>query len=280
MGFKRLGDRCTTWVRAAHSVDETAIAHRFFGRGRRGGVMIDVGAHTGESFAAFATAGWQVHAFEPDPRNHRVIADRWGSAPSVVVNASAVAAVDAADVTFVLSSNTWLSSLGAFDPSHRDTICVRQVALRGYCVRHHLRCVDFLKVDAEGYDLEVLRGFPWETTKPRLVVCEFEDRKRSDGHGFVQLAELLRSQGYRLFVSEWHPIVSYHGPFRWRRFLRYPGRLPDPNGNGNLLAVRTRGDERRLAGICAAKTLTHALAAALRATWARIRNREGTAGSA
>ena len=33
--------------------------------------------------------------------------------------------------------------------------------------------ISFLKIDTEGHDLFVLRGYPWQTTAPRLIICEF-----------------------------------------------------------------------------------------------------------
>jgi FkbM family methyltransferase len=258
-------------VRAAQAVEELSLVRRLFDTR---GVMIDVGAHTGQSFAAFAVDGWQIYAFEPDPRNHGEIQARWSGAANVRIEAKAVADRDRAEVAFQLSSNTYLSSLSAFDSSHSESIRVPQVALRSYCAERKLTAVDLLKVDAEGYDLLVLRGFPWDQLKPRCVVCEFEDRKGGGQTGsFAQMADLLRAQGYRIIVSEWHPIVSYQGPFRWRRFFTYPGQQPGPEGNGNIVAVQTAADFRRLKRLCVRKTFAHRVCTGLRRTYAWARGR-------
>ena len=50
--------------------------------------------------------------------------------------------------------------------------------------------VDYLKIDTEGYDLEVLKMFPWETMKPSFV--KFESK-----HIDIDAAvELLQGNGY------------------------------------------------------------------------------------
>jgi len=57
------------------------------------------------------------------------------------------------------------------------------------------RCIDFVSIDAEGYDLAVLRSNNWEKYRPRLVCIEsfnIQDR----GYGKKQEAFLIK-RGYR-----------------------------------------------------------------------------------
>ncbi|MFZ4768057.1 MAG: FkbM family methyltransferase, partial [Roseimicrobium sp.] len=159
-----------------------------------------------------------------------------------------------------------------FDGSHANIITVSLCTLAGYCREHGLKQVDFLKVDAEGHDLDVLRGFPWDLIQPRFVICEFEDLKQEKCEsGFRAMAEFLRAHGYSVLVSEWDPVLSYHGPFNWRRFFVYPGDLPDPAGNGNILAVRTKRDFSRLRLRAAMKSATYRLSMTLRAGYQYLR---------
>jgi FkbM family methyltransferase len=264
-----------TRVREWETVDELALAHDFFKGGRDGRLLIDVGAHHGESFQNFAEDGWNVHAFEPDPRNCAQIRAQWGASENVVIDRRVVADADDARVSFLMSNNTYISSKSAFDASHVESVTVEQVALSSYCSEKKITHVDLLKVDAEGFDYTVLKGFPWSAIKPRLVICEFEDRKsQSRGYGFREMADLLLSHGYHIMVSEWHPIVSYSGPFSWNRFYLYTGQPPCENGNGNLMAVIGRPDLRRLQGLCRTKAIYHFWASTFRAAYARLHKPE------
>jgi FkbM family methyltransferase len=60
-----------------------------------------------------------------------------------------------------------------------------------------LRTVDFLSVDTEGSELEVLQGFPFEKIQPRFICVEhnFNDVKRA------QVRSLLKRYGYQVFLE-------------------------------------------------------------------------------
>jgi hypothetical protein len=99
--------------------------------------------------------------------------------------------------------------------------------------------VDFLKVDAEGSDLNVLRGVPWGSIRPGVVVCEFDEGKgRGLLQGFAALTGFLLDHAYLVLVSEWDPIVEYGLRHRWRRYVTYPATLADRAAWGNLIAVQ------------------------------------------
>ena len=102
-------------------------------------------------------------------------------------------------------------------------------------------------MDTEGHDLFVLRTFPWETHRPDVVVCEFEDSKTVPlGYTYQDLGSFLVDRGYQVLMSEWYPVVRYGIAHRWRRVVRFPATLEDPAGWGNFIAVRPGLDRRAL----------------------------------
>src|SRR3546814_302056 len=110
--------------------------------------------------------------------------------------------------------------------------------------------VDFLKVDTEGHDLFALKGFPWERFRPAVIECEFEDAKTVPlGYTFHDMARFLLEKGYRVLVSEWHPIIRYGVRHDWRRLVAYPCELSDEVAWGNILAFRDPVDESKLAAV-------------------------------
>jgi FkbM family methyltransferase len=214
-------------------MDEVAMVCRIIGASP--GVMLDVGAHQGHSLQPFLKRGWRAYAFEPDPANRSILSTRF---PSAVIDPRAVSETDAEKVPLFTSDvSTGISTLSPFHTSHEPTTAVETVRLDTYLREAGVDRVDFVKTDIEGFDLFALRTFPWQTHHPRVVVCEFEDRKTTRlGHTVHQIAEFLQQQGYVVVVSEWEPIVEYGYRHTWRRFARYPVTLGG-DAWGNLIAV-------------------------------------------
>jgi hypothetical protein len=150
------------------------------------------------------------------------------------------------DVSFFSSEqSTGISGLSAFHDSHVEAQKVDVITLTEFFCDKPMPEVDFLKIDTEGHDLFVLQGFPWARSKPAVIECEFEDTKTVPlGYTFHDLACFLVDKGYKVYVSEWHPIVRYGIRHDWNRLVRYPCELADPKGWGNLLAFRDPIDER------------------------------------
>ena len=222
------------------SVDEASIAFEVLSEQVRRGVMIDVGAHFGGSLAPFVSSGWVVLAFEPDKRNRAVLQTAFGHRENIRIDPRAVTDTRRENVTLFRSSlSTGISSLAAFHPSHKPSDLVDSVSLTDALIEYAMDTVDFLKIDTEGFDLFVLRGVPWTTCHPRLVLCEFEDAKTGPlGYTYHDLATFLRERGYRVIVSEWWPVETYGSSHRWRTYATYPCELQDKTGWGNLLATR------------------------------------------
>ena len=204
------------------------------------GLMIDVGASVGNSCDVFLGKGWTVHAFEPDPNNRRKLVETFGDHPRLLINEDAVSDQGGLELPFYASKESaGISSLSAFTEGHRELCRVRTVTLSDYCQRHALEDIDFLKIDVEGHDLFVLKGFPWSRSRPAVVLAEFEDFKtRPLGYTVHDLAAFLLQQGYTVYASEWHPIVRYGPAHEWRRILPYTPQLELSATWGNLVGFR------------------------------------------
>jgi FkbM family methyltransferase len=217
-------------------------------RGKKG-IMIDVGAHRGESFLEFADNGWTIYCFEPNPANH-VHIEKWQKILRGNINLFGLAVSDTSKkrVWFYLShDSSGISSLHAFHKSHQYGFTVDTITLESHCAEHKISHVDFLKIDAEGHDFFVLKGINWEQLCPDIILCEFEDNKtRPLGYTYENMADYLIERGYKVIVSEWFPIDRYGADHKWRSFMNYPCQLQDQNGWGNLIAVRNAADLRAI----------------------------------
>lgn len=228
----------------------TLVFETLRGRPDRG-VMIDVGAHVGTSLMPFARRGWTVYAFEPDAGNRARLQKKVARFDRVTVDPRAVSDTIAGGVPFYTSDqSTGISGLSAFHQSHSETTTVDTITLAAFMAEHGIRAVDFLKVDAEGFDLLVLKGLPWDKIKPHVIMCEFEDAKtRPLDYTYPDMARFLEERGYRVVVSEWFPIQAYGREHQWRCFSTWPCELEDQNGWGNLIAAT---DDALFADILAA----------------------------
>lgn len=235
--------------------DETKIVYDLIKNSSHPGLMIDVGAHHGSSLAPFAELGWQVLAFEPDSNNRAVLEDLFSTWNNVIIDPRACSDRAQPEVTlFVSSELSGVSGLSAFLESHHASEKVSVTTLTDALEEYGFSAkpVDFLKIDTEGFDLMVLKGFPWaQSSHPKVIVCEFEDAKTLPlGYSFHQLADFLVDRAYRLIISEWYPVKSYGGPHRWRRFSTYPCERVDSQGWGNIIATKDNEIYRQLCQLC------------------------------
>jgi FkbM family methyltransferase len=223
------------------SVDEAEVAARLLAPLSSDGVLLDIGAHHGSCVRPFAEAGWTVVACEPDSRNRAMLTKRFGSMSNVRVDPRAVSDEPAeAAPLFSSTQSSGISSLHAFDETHSEAERVAVTTVSELVDSHALSRIDFLKIDVEGLDWNVLKGVPWDQVKPEVIECEFEDAKTvALGHSYRDIADYLVARGYTVYLSEWHPIVRYGVPHDWRQVMRYPTPLGSRDAWGNILAFRS-----------------------------------------
>ena len=137
--------------------------------------MFDVGACGGGSAAHFVRKGWSVMCFEPDPKNRAKLEKMFGGSSQVIIDPRAVSDQEKTTVPFYSSDESvGISGLSAFRESRKVIAHVDMTTLTSIVKEHSIRAVNFLKIDVEGFDLSVLKGFPWDVMKPEVIECEFE----------------------------------------------------------------------------------------------------------
>ena len=239
---KSSGFEMVEFPRSLHAhIDEAGLVAHLFKAKRRGSVMIDVGAHFGHSARPFADLEWKVVCHEPDPNNRKQLQANLGDRPNVEIDPRAVGEKAETDRAFFSSEeSTGISGMMAFRETHREVARVQVTTVDKSIQDKSIDRVDFLKIDAEGFDLAVLKGVPWAKIKPEVILCEFEDAKTVKlGHCWTDIATYLAGHGYTIYVSEWYPVVRYGVRHDWRGMNRYPCALNDVGGWGNLLAFQT-----------------------------------------
>ncbi|HEX9398072.1 MAG TPA: FkbM family methyltransferase [Burkholderiales bacterium] len=213
------------------------------------GVWLDVGAHRGEITLPFAERHPQleVHAFEPNAPAARGLEDRLkGRLPNYHVHAVAVTEHDG-EAEFHVNAFEAASSTLALDPRGLErwsggealkverTLRVPSVRLDSFLNRHGIQAVDWLKIDAQGADLAVVRSLGERLKDVRRVTLEVQttpyalyqgaaDRESVLAFmrraGFVLAHAELQSRGQEQNLSFERP-----GATRGREFLGLLDRL-------------------------------------------------------
>lgn len=83
---------------------------------------------------------------------------------------------------------------GVLEPYIKELV-IQVETLDRLLTRHHLKKVDFLHIDTEGFDYEVLRGIDFDRNKPRSIYLEH--KHLSDAHR-QQAVAMLERNGYHL----------------------------------------------------------------------------------
>jgi len=213
-------------MRAIHPYEiENRLKEEFFERSPRG-YFVEVGANDAERWSQsfhLEKMGWHGVLLEPQPD----LADQLRQRRTAKVYAVACSAPENAGTRMTLHLAGGHSS---FDPRLKvasvrpsGTIDVPVTTLDEVLTETNAPTpIDFLAVDVEGHEIEVLRGFDFARWRPRLILVE-------DLVLDTRLHRFMRSQGYRWIrrtdVNGWY--VPADSPLRvglfgrWQFFRKY-----------------------------------------------------------
>lgn len=196
---------------------EEWIIRDFFGE-QRDGVFVDVGAnhHQRDSNTYYleTTLGWSGVAIDPQAK----FADGYASnrprtrfVPLFVSdssNSEAVLHVPKNNDLIASASVTFVKDEGGDDvvPVRANTTTLDDVLERGGIAR-----IDFLSIDVELHEPQVLKGFSIDKYRPRLIGIESHPEVRQQildyfmAHGYVVLGKYLRADSENLWFAEFKP---------------------------------------------------------------------------
>jgi FkbM family methyltransferase len=124
-------------------------------------VLFDVGANVGQTTLAMLEhfTSPRIHAFEPSPATFEHLQRALGQRAGVTLVPAALGDQEGTlpfNVTSDYSVNDSLLRPAWQGPV--SVVNVRVETVAGYCARNGIERIDLLKIDAQGYDLHVLRG--------------------------------------------------------------------------------------------------------------------------
>lgn len=197
---------------------EPEVVDAISGVVRPGMKAIDIGAHGG--FYALLLSklvgpAGDVIAFEPLPANFRVLREnlRINATGNITAELLAVFSHSGELVMEVPGPESFLLAGPLDDMDERDTVRTRCISLDEYLVGGHRR-VDFIKMDVEGAEGDVLKGAKEVVDRyhPTMMI-ELHNVRRAEEH---PVAIQLQKMGYAI---EWLSEMSYtaHTLARWVR---------------------------------------------------------------
>ncbi|MBE0603335.1 MAG: FkbM family methyltransferase [Deltaproteobacteria bacterium] len=184
-------------------------------RHRSKGVCVEVGANDGildSMTCRFESMGWTCLLVEPIPdlfrkiaENRKCIAKNY-AASSVEGEASFFVAEEAIGMSALELTRTQRKSISRAGGTIKE-IRVRKKTLDGILEESGVDAIDFISIDVEGHEMEVLKGFSLEKYRPRIVLIE-DNSNQTD----PTVQNHMKSKGYELFnrtgVNDWYAAES------------------------------------------------------------------------
>lgn len=183
------------------------------------GAVLDVGVNVGQTLVKvkLAKPDQRYYGFEPNPNcfaylESLVQANEWGDVTFFPFGLSNQTSI----LSLHVSSEKPTDSMGSFLPKARPELImnrVRHVAVFEFAKIDPLikERIGLLKIDVEGYELEVVRGFAEAIRRDKPVIVFEMLPIQSLATRHEQTVEMLQSFGYRVFLIAKHENRHWAG---------------------------------------------------------------------
>ena len=183
----------------AHGRDDVSDIQK---TGKEISTIFDIGSHEGQSAVKFREAFplATIHCFEPASIQYGNLIRRLSCDKRVTCYRVAVGSVPGLAEIFLTENSTMCSLIRP--EYYQGTESVAMTTVDKFCSENGVRRIDLLKIDAEGFDLEVLRGAADVLSSGRVsfVLAEVGFNRDDQRHVlFDEVRDFLADRGFRLY---------------------------------------------------------------------------------
>ena len=182
-----------------------------------GEVIFDIGGHHGETALFFAKAvgdKGKVYVFEPLPFMYERMVKNFAGNPHLNCIATCMALGKengVAKMRFLDNTNPGTTSIdSSYFTTGRTTPPVEIASLDNYVETHKIEHIDFIKIDVEGYELDVLEGARTSIARwnPRMLIELYDKHQKMHGHKASDVIRWLETNGYQIWDSSTRNPIS------------------------------------------------------------------------
>jgi FkbM family methyltransferase len=204
-----LATYCGTYLRLSYSQEgEDLLLERLFD-GKKSGFYVDVGAHHPRRFSntfRFYKLGWNGINIEPNPDALKLFQRR----RKRDINVGLGVADSQNHLTYFMFNEPALNSFDRALSEERQSIRYQIIGTKSIPVRRLSDIledflpsevhIDFMSIDVEGYDFQVLKSNDWARFRPTYVLVESQGFDLIDP-GKEPIHTFLQQQQYELFAK-------------------------------------------------------------------------------
>lgn len=151
------------------------------------GFYLDIGCakpRENSNTAMLRDAGWRGMVIDANP----LFKPEWEGTPNVIFETAVLSSV--AEVPFhFCQENSWISRIQEGAP------LVEAQLLNNILHRNDITQIDFVSVDIEGAEFDVMKDFRWDLYRPKFVIAEYNTLGLGEDY---RLMHLLVGLGYKV----------------------------------------------------------------------------------
>lgn len=166
--------------------------------------ILDVGANVGEwsELAAQAAPEARLHSFEPVPATFAQLQARCGALAHATLNNMGLSDAPGELTIYHSPDANYLATCvdGFVEDFHGIKPQPQKVAVTSgdaYCAEKGITVIDLLKIDVEGYESHVLKGFERMLSQGKISIIQFE-------YGYINIAT-------KFLLKDFYDLLKPHG---------------------------------------------------------------------
>jgi FkbM family methyltransferase len=161
--------------------------------------IFDIGANRGQSLEEYLRF-WSdafIHSFEPTPSTFKVLFDKYNSNPRAKLNEVCLSN-SIGEVIFEQAHYSTMNRI--VKRENANSFLLPSITLDHYCKNNRIDKIDFLKIDTEGHDLNVLEGGHYILPQTSFIQVEASMNFYNKYHvSFEEIHTFMHKKGFLLF---------------------------------------------------------------------------------